>query len=212
MSSIVKTFVYDTILYGMEVRIEYIHVFLYRPAECAMVEDEVGTVFCPAGVLGNDIAVDVFLPNAESDIAYNEIFRASKVHFVVSNDDTVAGCGLSGQCPVLPVDFHFRFQDDFSRYSENNRQRVVFVLLECPAQRPFAVVIEIGNGYDFTTSASRCIFAETFRCGESSQLGSAFDGLTCNTAFRYRFYTPCGGLVIDVIGITCCESYEFPVS
>lgn len=73
---------------------------------------------------------------------------------MVGDDNTVAGSGLSCQCPVLAVDFHFRLQDDFARNGKYDGQRLVFVLLKGPAQRPFATVVEIGYRYHLTAAAS----------------------------------------------------------
>ena len=134
VAGVVEPFMYDAVLHGVEVGVEDVHVLFDRPAESAVVEDEVGAVLGAAGVLGENVPLCVFLSDAETHVAHDEVFGAAEVHLVVGDDNAVAGSALSRQRPVLAVDLHFRLQDDFARHGKYDGQRLVLVLFESPAQ------------------------------------------------------------------------------
>ena len=139
-----------------------VHVFLYRPAERAMVENEVGAVLGTAGVLGLNLAGHVFLADAEAHVAHDEVLRAAEVDLVAGDDDAFAGSRLSGQGPVGAVHAQFTREGDVAADREHDCQRIPLVLLESPAQGAFrAVVFQRGNGHHLATAAAGCELSET---------------------------------------------------
>lgn len=182
MVAVVKRFAEDTPLHGGIFVVVHGDVFLYRPTERAVVDDNVGSIL---NIERRFVAL-VAVAHAETQVA-DDIVVAREVDASSRDADTVARCRLSGKGDVAAVYFEHLFEVDTTRSAEYDSDRVVPLGLQSGSQAALdgrfarSVIFGIRNEND-TSAASAG--------GEASP---AFGSRECNGAvfFGHRSRRQC---------------------
>ena len=173
MAGVIETLVHNTILHRDEMAVIGIHILLSGPTKLAVVNDIIAAILCAEGVLGNDFAIDVIMPNTETDISDDEVLRAATVDLVVADDDTHARCRLAGNRVVLAIDTQVLDQTYLSAHGKAHRQRFIGKLLHRPTQAALGSSVRIVRQrrhiHDLTATASTGVLAKTFGSGKSEK-------------------------------------------
>ena len=125
---------HETILHGEEMAVKGIDVLFCRPAEIAVIEDEVGAVLCTKRILFTEISCCILISHPETDVSNDEVLRSAAVDFVVRDDDTYTGRCLSGDGVVLTVDTQVFDEPNLTGHSKTDGDGFVGILLHRPTE------------------------------------------------------------------------------
>ena len=156
---------HDTILHRDKMAVVRVHILLHGPSEITMVKDITLAILCSNSVCVQQLSIHIILPQTEANITDNKILGATKVHLIVSNDDSHTRSCLSGDRVVLTIDTQVFDKPNLSGYGKTNRQRLVGELFDCPTKRTFCgsfgIVCQRRHVHYSTSSSAGSVFTKT---------------------------------------------------
>ena len=138
------------------------------PTHRAVVDDDVRLVEASESVPSvSTIHLHVLVAQTEAHVAHNHIVGLD-LHGIVGHADAVAWSGLAGDGHVALADVERGFEVDGARHIEDDG--LGSVLVQCPAQRPFSGIVQVGHMIDFSAPATGHIAAKTLGTREGGCL------------------------------------------